>query len=119
MGVRLSKNLANADTYTVHVEVSPEGRARLKAELGFECQEAYAALEGVDVIVLAVPDTAIKKIAASTIDRVPSGAMTGSGFLSQKKSRPALKGSPDPCFFASLVAPVDMSQQRRQKCCLQ
>ena len=36
MGVRLSKNLAKSDFTTVHVEVSPEGRARLKAELGID-----------------------------------------------------------------------------------
>lgn len=75
MGVRLSKNLAASDFETRHVEVSPEGRARLKAELGFECVEADVALDGVDVIVLAVPDTVIKQVAASIIDRVPAGAM--------------------------------------------
>jgi hypothetical protein len=75
MGVRLSKNLTKSDFNTVHVEVSPEGRARLKADLGIECQAADAALDGVDVVVLAVPDTAIKKVAASIIDQIPTGAM--------------------------------------------
>jgi hypothetical protein len=75
MGVRLSRNLAQSDFETMHVEVSPEGRARLKAELGFDCHDVDAALDGADVVVLAVPDTAIKAVAASIIDRVPSGAM--------------------------------------------
>lgn len=75
MGVRLSKNLAASDFETQHVEVSAEGRARLKAELGFECVDANVALDGVDVVVLAVPDTVIKQVAASIIDSVPSGAM--------------------------------------------
>jgi len=75
MGVRLSRNLATSDYETAHVEVSPEGRARLKAELGFDCQEADAALRGVDVVILAVPDTVIKQVAASIIDKIPSGAM--------------------------------------------
>ncbi len=75
MGVRLSRNLAATDFETAHVEVSPEGRARLKAELGFDCKDADAALAGADVIVLAVPDTIIKKVAAAIIDKVPSGAM--------------------------------------------
>jgi len=75
MGVRLSRNLASSDFETVHVEVSEEGRARLKAELGFECYDANVALEGADVVVLAVPDTVIKQVAASIIDQVPSGAM--------------------------------------------
>jgi hypothetical protein len=75
MGVRLSRNLAASEFETVHVEVSAEGRARLKAELGFECQDAATALAGAQVVVLAVPDTVIKKVAASIIDQVPSGAM--------------------------------------------
>jgi hypothetical protein len=75
MGVRLSRNLADSDFKTTHVEVSPEGRARLKAELGFDCHDPDVALDGADVIVLAVPDTAIQKVAASIIDKVKPGAM--------------------------------------------
>lgn len=75
MGVRLSRNLAQSDFETVHVEVSPEGRERLKAELGFTCVEPDIALEDADVVVLAVPDTVIQKVAASIIDKVKSGAM--------------------------------------------
>lgn len=75
MGVRLSKNLAASDFETVHVEVSPEGRARLEAELGFTCVAPDAALDGADVVILAVPDTVIQNVAASIIDKVPSGAM--------------------------------------------
>lgn len=75
MGVRLSRNLAASEFETVHVEVSAEGRARLKAELGFDCEEAATALEGAKVVVLAVPDTVIKQVAASIIDQVPVGAM--------------------------------------------
>jgi hypothetical protein len=75
MGVRLSRNLVNSDFETAHVEVSQEGRDRLHAELGLSCVDADAALAGADVIVLAVPDTVIGKVAASIIDKVPSGAM--------------------------------------------
>ena len=75
MGVRTSKNLANSDFDTVHVEVSEEGRARLRAELGIDCVDTETALDGADVIVLAVPDTVIGKVAHSIIDMVPSGAM--------------------------------------------
>ncbi|WP_284154733.1 hypothetical protein [Algicella marina] len=39
MGVRLSRNLAASDFETAHVEVLPEGRERLKRELGLDCQE--------------------------------------------------------------------------------
>ncbi|WP_299934489.1 phosphogluconate dehydrogenase C-terminal domain-containing protein [uncultured Pelagimonas sp.] len=75
MGVRLSRNLANSDFETAHVEVSQEGRDRLKSELGFDCQDPAEALEHVDVVVLAVPDTAIRNVSASIVDMVPSGAM--------------------------------------------
>lgn len=75
MGVRLSRNLAATDFETAHVEVSPEGRERLKTELGFDCQSPDSALDGADVVVLAVPDTVIGRVAASIIDKVPSGAM--------------------------------------------
>lgn len=75
MGVRLSRNLDNSEFETAHVEVSKEGRDRLKAELGYTCQEPTAALEGARIVVLAVPDTVIGKVAASIIDEVPSGAI--------------------------------------------
>ncbi|KUP94605.1 hypothetical protein TRIHO_05310 [Tritonibacter horizontis] len=75
MGVRLSRNLVNTDFETAHVEVSEIGKQRLKAELGFECQATDDALKDADVIVLAVPDTAIGKVAEGIIDKVKSGAM--------------------------------------------
>lgn len=75
MGVRLSRNLADSDFETAHVEVSQEGRDRLHRELGIACVEPEEALAGVDVVVLAVPDTAIRQVAAGIIDQVPSGAM--------------------------------------------
>ncbi|MEM5520120.1 phosphogluconate dehydrogenase C-terminal domain-containing protein [Sulfitobacter sp. AS59] len=75
MGVRLSRNLAATEFLTAHVEVSDIGKERLKAELGFDCQDPDTALKDADVIVLAVPDTAIGKVTAGIIDKVKSGAM--------------------------------------------
>lgn len=75
MGVRLSRNLARTEFETAHVEVSDIGKKRLKAELGFDCQTPDDALKDADVIVLAVPDTAIGKVTAGIIDKVKSGAM--------------------------------------------
>ena len=57
MGIRLSRNLAVSEFETTHVEVSQEGRNRLQAELGFICQLPETALQDVDVVVLAVPDS--------------------------------------------------------------
>jgi D-apionate oxidoisomerase len=75
MGVRLSRNLAATEFQTAHVEVSDIGKERLKTELGFDCQDPDTALKDADVIVLAVPDTAIGKVTAGIIDKVKSGAM--------------------------------------------
>ncbi len=75
MGVRLSRNLAATEFETAHVEISEVGQERLKTELGFDCQDPDVALEDADVVVLAVPDTAIGKVTAGLIDKVKPGAM--------------------------------------------
>ena len=75
MGVRSAANLARTDFEVAHVEISEVGRTRLKDEVGVDCVNIDTAMEGADVILLAVPDTAIKAVAAAIIDKVPSGAM--------------------------------------------
>jgi hypothetical protein len=75
MGVRSAANLAKTDFDVAHVEISEAGRARLRDAVGVECVDIDAAMAGADVVLLAVPDTAIKAVAASIIDKVPSGAM--------------------------------------------
>lgn len=75
MGVRSAANLARTDFEVAHVEISKAGRTRLKDEVGVDCVNIDTAMEGADVILLAVPDTAIKAVAAAIIDKVPSGAM--------------------------------------------
>ena len=75
MGYRLSSNLKGS-TYDVrHVELGEAGRARLNSGLGIECVPADAALDGADVVILAVPDTLIGKVAASIIDKLKPGNM--------------------------------------------
>ena len=64
MGCRLSKNLVGSRFSVRHVEVSEAGRARLKSELGLAAVAPGAALAGADVVILAVPDTLIGKVAA-------------------------------------------------------
>jgi hypothetical protein len=75
MGVRLSTNLAKTDFDVAHVEVSDAGRERLKTELGFDTVDADAALTGAEVVILAVPDTVIRKVAASVVPQVAPGTM--------------------------------------------
>src|SRR5450830_828817 len=75
MGVRLAKNLQKSDYRVAHVEVSQVGQQRLKDELGVECVSIDAALDNVDVVILAVPDTLIGKIAAEISPKLPAGVM--------------------------------------------
>ena len=75
MGARLSRNLA-ASAYDVrHVEPSPVGQARLRDELGIDCVDVSAALEGVDVVILAVPDTHVGLVAHEISPSLKPGTM--------------------------------------------
>ena len=73
MGVRLAANLKTSDYDVDHVEISPEGRARLKQETGAECVPLDDALRGAAVVVMAVPDALIGKIAHEIVPQVESG----------------------------------------------
>lgn len=75
MGVRLSKNLAVTDFTVRHVEVSEAGQARLKAEVGVDCMAPAVAIDGADVVILAVPDTVIGKVAAGLVPQLAPGTM--------------------------------------------
>ncbi len=75
MGFRLSKNLLASDYRVRHVEPSPAGRQRLKDELSVECVDADGALEGAEVVILAVPDTLIGKLAHEISPKLKAGTM--------------------------------------------
>ena len=75
MGVRLSKNLLKSSYRVSHVEPGAAGRARLKDELGVECVDVDAALDNVDVVILAIPDTLIGKIAHEIAPKLKPGTM--------------------------------------------
>lgn len=74
MGVRLAANLQGTRFCVDHVEVSGEGRARLKDAIGAECVDRASALAHANVIIMAVPDRLIGQIAHEIIDDVKSGA---------------------------------------------
>ena len=74
MGVRLATNLQNTRFSVQHVEVSEEGRARLKDAIGAECVGQTEALADADVIILAVPDRLIGQIAHEIVDDVKPGS---------------------------------------------
>ncbi|KOF14077.1 semialdehyde dehydrogenase [Ensifer adhaerens] len=75
MGYRLAKNLKGSRFDVRHIEVSESGRARLADELGIDCVSAEAGLTGAEVVILAVPDTAIGKVAAGIADKLEPGTM--------------------------------------------
>lgn len=76
MGARLSRNLKTSDFDVRHVEVSEQGRQRLRDELGIECVDSpEQAVAGADVVILAVPDTLIQKIAAELSPSIEAGTM--------------------------------------------
>ena len=74
MGVRLATNLKASRFEVVPVEVSEEGRARLKEATGLDAVDSDTALGGADVVLMAVPDRLIGKIAHTFIDKLKPGA---------------------------------------------
>lgn len=74
MGHRLARNLMAGDHELRCVEVSPAGLARL-ADLGLQATPKEHALEGADVVVLAVPDTLLGRIAHEIDPLVAPGTM--------------------------------------------
>ena len=75
MGYRLASNLKGAPFTVRHVEISEAGRTRLATGLGVAAVTPEAALEGAEVVILAVPDTMIGKVAAGISDRLKPGTM--------------------------------------------
>ena len=75
MGVRLSLNLAKTDFDVAHIEISDPGKDRLRAEVGVEAVDAETGLEGAEVVILAVPDTVIGKVAAKVVPGLAPGTM--------------------------------------------
>ena len=73
MGMRLSKNLIGSRFTVDHVEVSVSARARLRDLVGAEAVEQSQAIARADVVILAVPDRLIGKIAHQIIADVRPG----------------------------------------------
>jgi D-apionate oxidoisomerase len=75
MGQRLSQNLVNSRFEIRHVEVSEEGQKRVRERFGADCWKPDDAVKGVEIVVLAVPDTAIGKVATGVVDRLAKGTI--------------------------------------------
>ena len=95
MGMRLSKNLLSSPYQVRHVEPGAVGRQRLHDELGLDCVAVDTALAGVDVVILAVPDTLIGKLAAEISPQLAPGTMVmtldaAAPFAGHQPARPDL-----------------------------
>jgi hypothetical protein len=75
MGYRLASNLKGSRFEVGHVERSPAGQELVKNGLGLNCVPAAEALDGADVVILAVPDSAIGKVAFSIAGDLKPGTM--------------------------------------------
>lgn len=73
MGVRLATNLIGAPYDVMHVEVNEVGRTRLKDAIGADCVDQAEALGEADVVLMAVPDALIGKIAHGFSNQVKPG----------------------------------------------
>src|ERR1700690_1983222 len=75
MGYRLASNFKGSRFQVRHVEVAPPGQARLKSGLCIDCVGPEVALDGAEVITLAVPDPHIGKVAAGVNSKLRAGTM--------------------------------------------
>jgi len=75
MGYRLASNFRGSDYEVRHVEVGDAGKERLKSGLGIDAVSVDEALDGAEVVVLAVPDTHIGKVAAGIEKKLRPGTM--------------------------------------------
>jgi pyrroline-5-carboxylate reductase len=75
MGVRLATNLKGSRFEVSPVEITQAGQERLRQATGFECVMLDEALKSAQAVILAVPDTAIKKISDQITDKLDSGTI--------------------------------------------
>ncbi|HEV7417408.1 MAG TPA: phosphogluconate dehydrogenase C-terminal domain-containing protein [Tianweitania sediminis] len=75
MGFRLAGKLKDSRFAVRYAEVSEGGRERLKSGLGLDAVDTATAIAEADVVILAVPDTAIGKVAGSIEKDLKPGTM--------------------------------------------
>ncbi len=75
MGMRLARNLKQSRFTIAPVEINEQAQKKIKEEFGWTCQERSEALSGADVVIMAVPDTAIATVAKAIVPTLPTGTM--------------------------------------------
>ena len=67
MGMRLARNLKNS-RFKIHpVEINPQAQEKIKSEFGWDCVDCNIALQGAEIIIMAVPDTVIGAVAKEIV----------------------------------------------------
>ena len=74
MGCRLTDNLKNSSYEMSYIEISKEGIERL-TQRGVKVISAEQAIPTADIVILAVPDIHIGKVAGQMIDKLKQGAI--------------------------------------------
>lgn len=74
MGVRLTRNLKQSDYAVSYLEVSPDGIERVKQN-GVAISNAADAVPVADIVIFAVPDVLIGKVATQYVPLMKRGAM--------------------------------------------
>jgi len=75
MGMRLTRNLKDDARYEIsYLEVSREGQERL-AELGIKVGKEEVEVPAAEIVILAVPDTALGKVSELIVPKMKAGAM--------------------------------------------
>ena len=74
MGMRVSRNLSRSAHTLRYAENSPAGQERMRAE-GREAVTTEQAVDGADVVILAVPDTALGAVSQAVVPRMAAGSI--------------------------------------------
>lgn len=74
MGVRITRNLIGTDYDVKYLEVSPKGIERVRQN-GVDVSDPKEAIPESDLVIFAVPDIQVKKIAHEYVPQMKSGAL--------------------------------------------
>jgi len=74
MGCRLTDNLKDSEYEMSYLEVSPEGIERVK-QRGVDVSKPEDVIPGADIVIFAVPDIYIKKVAHEYVPKMKPGAI--------------------------------------------
>ena len=75
MGMRLARNLKNSRFTIKPVEINEAAKQKIKTEFGWDCLDRMQALHGADVVIMAVPDTAIGAVAKEIVPTLKPGTI--------------------------------------------